>query len=476
MRQLPETAPQSPLLPALRQLEARHTTFPGSSSSAKGESQADVSLSEHSERIFELARKHIASSFPSFWGPIGASRDRVQRKFGTFFREMNLYHFSGPQIGKIVYDDKMIFDAVINRIGYHSPKAVWLVDRSHALRLGDHRKSPLSEVLEEIAAGTYFAKYRTGGGGRGAFLIREGQVTFADGTSAPATPDVLSDIFAESKQNYLLQDVIEQAETLATLNPSSLNTIRCLTYLNRKGEAQVMGATLRLGAGTMVVDNASSGGMFCGIDINRGCLIKTAVNKAETRFTHHPTTGIQFAGYALPELEAVFQMCCRCHEAIGHPMSVGWDVATSPEGPLLLEGNPRWMAKLHTQVDPGVAARMWSAYLDDWGHLDIGFDRAGIPTGSRMRDKHLTLSLKVEGKVQKVGFRRWIARHARERALSGEVRNLKNGSVAIRLSGPTRRVEAMLMLVATGPERAQVSKISVEDFSLTEEDEFTIVT
>ena len=460
-----------PLLGALRGLEADVAEC-----RADGCQQAEAALAQHSDKVFALARKHIRACFPSFWGPIGASDARIRRKFGTFFRELNLYHFTGPQIGKIVYDDKLIFDAVINRIGYRGPKALWLVDGTRALRLNDNSRAPLGEVIDQIAAGTYFAKFRIGGGGEGAFRIADGQIVFADGTNAAARPDTLTDIFAKSEQNYLLQEVARQNEALSTLNPSSLNTIRCLTYLDRGGNAHVMGATLRLGAGTMVVDNASSGGLFCGIDINRGCLFATGINKAEDTFTQHPTTGVVFKDYALPDVERVFEMCTRCHEAIGHPMTVGWDVAMAPDGPMLLEGNPRWMAKLHTQVDPGVAARVWSAYLDEWGDLDMGFGRAGLARTSRVRDKRLTVSLKVEGRVQKVGYRRWVARHAKERALSGHVRNLDDGTVAVHLSGPARRVEAMLLLVATGPRRAQVATVSVDDLALTDEDDFAVLT
>ncbi|WP_299616660.1 sugar-transfer associated ATP-grasp domain-containing protein [Pelagibius sp.] len=463
------------LLSELRDLETQAAASPAPCRSG-ADQPVKSPLAQHSEKIFAQARQHIRSCFPSFWGPIASNDQKIRRKFGTFFRELNLYHFDGPQIGKIVYDDKLIFDAVITKIGYGSPKAVWKVDGTRALRISDNAQMPLSDAIGEIAAGTYFAKYRIGGGGRGAFLIRGNQVTFADGTLSDSDPVTLAEIFRSSTQDYLLQEVAGQVDALSALNASSLNTIRCLTYLDRRGSAHVMGATLRLGAETMVVDNASSGGLFCGVDINRGCLFGTAVNKAEATFTRHPTSGIPFEDYPLPGLESVFQMCTRCHESIGHPMTVGWDAVISPGGPMLLEGNTRWMAKLHTQVDPGVAARVWAAYLDEWGELDIGFARAGFARTARVRDKRLTVSLKVEGKVQKVGYRRWVARHAKERALAGHVRNLDDGSVAVRLSGPARRVEAMLLLVATGPRRAEVSTVSVEDLALTAEDDFAVLT
>ena len=476
MQRALNTPGQVSLLATLRELEGCKAAALGRSGNTGALNRAEAAVSQHTEQVLDLARQHIRSCFPSFWGPIGSSRAKVRRKFGTFFRELNLYHFAGPQIGKIVYDDKLIFDAAISSIGFDSPRTVWMVNRTHALRLRDKKRRAIGDVIGEIATGPYFAKPRMGDGGKGAFLIRGNEVTYSDGSVTPACRSALAEVFASSPQNYLLQEVASQDKALSELNPTSLNTIRCLTYLDRHGNAQVMGATLRLGAGTMVVDNAASGGLYCGVDIDRGCILGDAVNKGGDKFARHPNTGVLFADYPVPNLEQVFEMCSRCHEAIGQPMTVGWDVAVSPDGPLLLEGNTRWTAKLHTDVDPGVATRVWSAYLGDWAHLDVGFARAGFVPPPGMRDKRLTVSLKVEGKVQRVGYRKWVARQAAERALAGHVNNRDDGSVAVRLSGPARRVEAMFLLVATGPRKARVSSVTVEDVALSSEADFTIRT
>lgn len=69
-------------------------------------------------------------------------------------------------------------------------------------------------------------------------------------------------------RNYLIQECIEQSNYMAQFNPTSINTIRIFTYRDTQGEVHAMRSILRIGGRGSNVDNAHSGGMFCGIDQN----------------------------------------------------------------------------------------------------------------------------------------------------------------------------------------------------------------
>ncbi len=437
---------------------------------------ARAALADLTADIYARARRHLRACFPSFWRPIASDDERLRRKFGTFFRDLNLYHHEGLRSGMMIYDDKLVFDAVIAKVGLRGARSRWLVNERRAVDLTQAGPAlSFDEAAEAIVAGPFFAKRRIGGGGEGAMRIGEGVFSFAGGVAEPASSARLRALLAQADTDYLIQDIVAQSPALAAINASSLNTIRCLTYLDRAGRARVVAATLRVGAGGMVVDNASSGGMYCGVDIDRGRLRAEAVNKADERFTRHPASGAAFKDYPSPDLADAFEACARCHEVVGQPMTVGWDVAMSTAGPLLLEGNPRWMAKLHAAVDPGVAARLWSAYLDEWGGLDFGFGGHAAARAGGVRDKRLTVVAVASGRVQKVGFRKWASAQAASRGLAGEVENLRDGSVRLRVEGPARRVEAYLFLVAQGPPRGQVERLCVESCRVSAEDDFRII-
>ncbi|HEY8755022.1 MAG TPA: acylphosphatase [Candidatus Dormibacteraeota bacterium] len=65
----------------------------------------------------------------------------------------------------------------------------------------------------------------------------------------------------------------------------------------------------------------------------------------------------------------------------------------------------------------------------------------------------------VRGRVQMVGFRAFVARHAG--GLSGSVANRPDGSVECLLEGPADAVERVVTLLHDGPSYARVDAVDV---------------
>jgi acylphosphatase len=70
-----------------------------------------------------------------------------------------------------------------------------------------------------------------------------------------------------------------------------------------------------------------------------------------------------------------------------------------------------------------------------------------------------TLRLRIEGRVQGVGFRDWTAREARRRGLSGWVRNRRDGAVEAVIHGEAGAVDAMVEACRSGPAVARVDQL-----------------
>jgi acylphosphatase len=68
----------------------------------------------------------------------------------------------------------------------------------------------------------------------------------------------------------------------------------------------------------------------------------------------------------------------------------------------------------------------------------------------------------VHGRVQMVGFRAFVIRHAGDAGLAGTVRNEPDGTVEILLEGPPYQVERMLDLLREGPSHARVDRVDIE--------------
>jgi acylphosphatase len=65
----------------------------------------------------------------------------------------------------------------------------------------------------------------------------------------------------------------------------------------------------------------------------------------------------------------------------------------------------------------------------------------------------------VSGSVQGVGFRWFVARHARNLGLAGYARNLPDGRVEVVVSGPDEVLPALEQLLRAGPANAQVDNV-----------------
>jgi hypothetical protein len=153
----------------------------------------------------------------------------------------------------------------------------------------------------------------------------------------------LPETFA-GRRRLVVQPRLVQHPTLAAIYPHGVSTVRIDTLLTEAGCVN-NAAMLRMGAGGAVVDNSSAGGLVVGIDLSNGALYPVARRRARYgmhSFTHHPDTGTRFAGTVIPFWDSVLSVVARAAEAMRPVGSLGWDVAITPEGPVLLETNFNW--------------------------------------------------------------------------------------------------------------------------------------
>ena len=76
-------------------------------------------------------------------------------------------------------------------------------------------------------------------------------------------------------------------------------------------------------------------------------------------------------------------------------------------------------------------------------------------------DDRRSVRVRIEGRVQGVGYRYWAERVAGELSLSGWVRNRRDGSVEALLSGPAHDVAQMLERCEDGPPSARVTAVNI---------------
>jgi len=141
-----------------------------------------------------------------------------------------------------------------------------------------------------------------------------------------------------SEGEAICEEFLVEADALQKLNPGTLNTIRVTTF-HIKSEITVFLPIIRIGRKGMVVDNASSGGIFCAIDPQTGVLISDGFTYQHETFASHPDTGISFRGFQIPRWDELLALLPELLAKIPEIQYIGWDFALTDEGWTIVEAN-----------------------------------------------------------------------------------------------------------------------------------------
>jgi acylphosphatase len=81
--------------------------------------------------------------------------------------------------------------------------------------------------------------------------------------------------------------------------------------------------------------------------------------------------------------------------------------------------------------------------------------------GSESNAQVERLTAMIKGRVQAVGYRAFLQRHARDLGLAGHAENLPDGRVEVLAEGPRDALETLLVHIRNGPTHAHVDDVEV---------------
>ncbi|WP_259015196.1 sugar-transfer associated ATP-grasp domain-containing protein [Emticicia fluvialis] len=147
------------------------------------------------------------------------------------------------------------------------------------------------------------------------------------------------------KEGYILfESFVDQHPVLKNINPISVNTIRIVTFVNDQAFVEVWVAIIRFGWNTPI-DNFSNGGLSSNINLETGeidNLAKVRDPFTKERYANHPVTGNAITGVKVPFWKETIEMVKKAALEVPGVRTVGWDIAMTPTGPTLIEGNDNW--------------------------------------------------------------------------------------------------------------------------------------
>ncbi len=145
------------------------------------------------------------------------------------------------------------------------------------------------------------------------------------------------DKLIDNKQ-FLLEEIIVQDEKMASLNPSSINTIRVVTIV-RNGKVYTPFIALRMGRKDVVVDNFNHGGLNALIN-DRGVVYTVGVSKDEKEYEFHPDSNVKIKGFEIPHFDELIKVAKDVALVTPSLGMCGWDMCISKDkGICVIEGN-----------------------------------------------------------------------------------------------------------------------------------------
>ena len=137
---------------------------------------------------------------------------------------------------------------------------------------------------------------------------------------------------------YMLEECIVPDKGMEFGN-KSVNTLKIDTLLKKDGEVFVFKPALRVGVGDAVVDNYGSGGCVYDVDLELGIVMCPSFSKDNKQHRKHPGTDITMIGYQIPHWQEVINSVTEAAKMLPQCRFIGWDVAITPDGIDLIEGN-----------------------------------------------------------------------------------------------------------------------------------------
>jgi hypothetical protein len=266
---------------------------------------------------------------PFHYARYGLYRDGVLlEQARSYLPETVLFARYLPAVNRdtVLLDDKVVCKRVLASAGIPQPRLLLSGDANGAV-LPDGTSLTHEAVLGALPPGRQVvikpARYSSAGRGVTIFSVDQ-----AFSLSA----------YSARWGSWLVEDHLTQHPDLTALNPGPVNTFRIITCLSPVG-AKTLFCMLKLGGSSQITDNSGAGGMQIRVDPATGELDAEGHDRHLRAHACHPATGIPFKGRSIRAIRDITDTAERAARLFPQTPFIGWDIALTPDGPSVVEGN-----------------------------------------------------------------------------------------------------------------------------------------
>lgn len=296
--------------------------------------------------------------------------DKCGKEFRDTFLPYNkaeeYWTILNPTKNAILARDKFVGHALFNSLNIPTSELYFAFDKETYSRENNlilHSKDQVVARIKELGITEFVAKPAADSAhGMGVGVYRVSDFIEFGGTKLS-----ISDLL--KGKMILFESLIKQTEQIASINRSSVNTVRMMTALYPNDEVKLMAAFIKIGRAGSCVDNAGSGGnVDCAVDIETGELYNALQFNSWTdvqEIEKHPDSGAQLNGLVIDNWQEIKAKVLDMQGRIPYLKTIGWDVALTDEGPVIIEINNWWDTTGQLFIGHGWHAEVKACY-DAW--------------------------------------------------------------------------------------------------------------
>jgi len=251
---------------------------------------------------------------------------------------------------RVFSTDKIVFYAFLKGLGLPFPP-LYAIYHPRGRFVGDVRsltdRNALADHLRRGMTYPFFSKPSHGGYGTGAASV-EAYNAMSDTLALANGQQIAVDEYTRRLDTgqlygYLFQQPIKPHPTAHELCKGKIASLRLNMLTDTQGP-RVFRAFWCIPVGNSMVSNfgtGSSGTLLCALNVQTG-VIQRAIHGPwyeRKEITVHPGSGHALNGFRLPDWEEAVKIATAAARAVPRLLSTHWDLALTPDGPVLLEVN-----------------------------------------------------------------------------------------------------------------------------------------
>ena len=288
-----------------------------------------------------------------------------------YFSDDVYYFYALPALNRqdfmFAYTDKSIADSLFD--GFRQPETVVKNVNGIFVDANGERISK-ADAAKACCREDYCIVKPTVNGGSGVGVVKVKMNTEREA----------EDLFDSRRSNYIVQRVLRQHSGMASLNESSVNTIRIFTYRDIDGNIHyVRGHSfIRFGKKGAAMDNVAAGGVLC--HVNDAGVANDSYAGFNTMKLQSLSENFGIVDFHVPAFNKAVDFARQLHERLFYFDYVGWDIAIGEDGePVYIEFN----LQPTTEGDQMASGPSFGEFLDEVVERMKGVEKSEVSFSRR---------------------------------------------------------------------------------------------